>query len=201
KLCCVPESGKMKRVHRRENPQYQPGDQVWLSTRDLRLRLPCHELSPHYIGPFKILRQINEVTYQLQLPPRYRIHPTFHNPPKPELELNPLLEQPTIYTVHEILESRHRGGWLEYLIDWEGYGPEERSWIARGDILDPCLLQEFHRNHPNCPAPCSRDHPRRRVRASGATPGGGGNLRHSPQPPTAAVSPEASHFRSESPEF
>ncbi|KAL0154228.1 hypothetical protein M9458_050482 [Cirrhinus mrigala] len=63
---------------RRPAPAYQPGDQVWLSTRDLRLRLLCRKLCPRYICPFKILRQINDVTFQLQLPARYRIHPTFH---------------------------------------------------------------------------------------------------------------------------
>ncbi|KAI2649191.1 Transposon Tf2-6 polyprotein [Labeo rohita] len=135
-------------AHRRENPQYQPGDQVWLSTRDLRLRLPCRKLSPRYIGSFKILRQINEVTYQLQLPPR--------------------------------------GGRLEYLINWEGYGPEERSWIAREDVLDPALLQEFHQNHPNCPAPRSHGRPRRRVRASGAAPRGGA-------PPFISLTPPLLH--------
>ncbi|KAL0172764.1 hypothetical protein M9458_033075, partial [Cirrhinus mrigala] len=164
---------------RRTAPLYQPGDLVWLSTRDLRLRLPCRKLSPRYIGPFRILRQINNVTYQLQLPPRYRIHPTFHvsllkpfspsatdipgaeaGPPPPEI-----LDQPSVFTVREVLDSRRRGGRLEYLIDWEGYGPEERSWVNRDDVLDPLLLLEFHRSHPNRPAPRSRGRPRRRVRA------------------------------------
>ncbi|KAI2649864.1 Transposon Tf2-11 polyprotein [Labeo rohita] len=52
-------------ARRRAAPHFQPGDLVWLSTRDLRLRLPCRKLSPRYIGPFRILRQINDVTYQL----------------------------------------------------------------------------------------------------------------------------------------
>ncbi|KAL0155123.1 hypothetical protein M9458_049386, partial [Cirrhinus mrigala] len=154
----------------RTSPSYQPGDQVWLSTRDLR---------PRYIGPFKILRQINDVTFQLQLPPRYRIHPTFHvsllkpffpsatEPPGAELEPPPpeVLDQLSIYSVREILDSRRRGGHLEYLIDWEGYGPEERSWVPRDDVLDPMLLADFHRDHPDRPAPRGRGHPRRRIRA------------------------------------
>ncbi|KAL0148033.1 hypothetical protein M9458_056648 [Cirrhinus mrigala] len=40
-------------------------------------------------------------------------------PPPPEV-----LDQLSIYTVHEILDSWHRGGRLEYLIDWEWYGPQ-----------------------------------------------------------------------------
>ncbi|KAL0186184.1 hypothetical protein M9458_017854, partial [Cirrhinus mrigala] len=140
-------------IRRRPAPNYQPGEQVWLLTRDLRLRLPCRKLSPRYIGPFTILRRINDVTVQLQLPPRYRIHPTFHvsllkpfhpsatEHPRAEVEPPPpeVLDTPSIYTVHEILDSWRRGGHLEYLVDWEGYGPEERSWVARDDILDPSL--------------------------------------------------------------
>ncbi|ROJ66313.1 hypothetical protein DPX16_16576 [Anabarilius grahami] len=37
------------------------------------------------------------------------------------------LEDGTAYQVNEILDSQCRGGLLEYLVDWEGYGPEERS--------------------------------------------------------------------------
>lgn len=132
---------------------YQPGEKVWLSTRDLRLRQPCRKLSSRYSGPFPTQRQLYEVTCQLQLPPRYRIHPAFHisilipfspsasEPTGPETPPpSEILDQPSVYQVRDILDSRRQGGQLEYLIDWEGYGPDERSRVARDDVLDPTLL-------------------------------------------------------------
>ncbi len=194
-------------THRSANPIYQPGDRVWLSTWDIRLRLPCKKLSPRYIGPFLVARRINDVTYQLHLPDQYRISPTFHVsllkaftnpllPPSTEHEIPPpppeVASNETTYTVKEILDSRRRGGRLQYLIDWEGYGPEERSWADKDDILDPSLINDFHQAHPDRPAPRGRGRPRRRSRASGDARGGRGVMsrNHLPhqlnQPPTPA---------------
>ncbi|KAK3521378.1 hypothetical protein QTP70_004116 [Hemibagrus guttatus] len=201
-------------LRRSDPPAFQPGQKVWLSTRDIRLRLPCRKLSPRFIGPFTILKQINPVTYKLLLPPGYRIHPTFHvsllkphypsvspstepgdraaEPPPPLL-----LDDGTAYKVKEILDSRRRGGRLEYLVDWEGYSPEERSWVARDDILDPNLLEAFHTAHPHRPAPRGRGRPPRRrgPRPSGAGRGEGGNVTDTPG------SNENSSQRTLSPEF
>ncbi len=186
---------------------YRPGDKVWLLTQDLCLRLPCKNLSPRYIGPFTILRQINEVTFHLQLPAPYRIHPVFQvsllkpfspsapDPNKPAVPPPPeVLAEPTIFRVRNIMDSLRRGDHLEYFIDWKGYRPEERSWVARDDVLDPSLLEEFHQNHPDRPAPRGRGRPRRRPRVSGATPGGGGTVRESQSPSTTLT-------RSQSPEY
>uniref|UniRef100_A0A9J8B1D5 Chromo domain-containing protein n=1 Tax=Cyprinus carpio carpio TaxID=630221 RepID=A0A9J8B1D5_CYPCA len=195
--CTIRRHKAFADVRRAATPVYQPGDKVWLSTRDLRLRQQCRKLSHCYIGPFTVERQINEVTYRLQLPPRYRIHPSFHvsllkpfsasttDSPEPQ-EPPPLeiLEQPSIYQVKEILNSQRQGARLEYLVDWEGYRPDEHSWVAKDDILDPML----HRQHPDHPAPRGRGCPRHRVRASGAAPGGGGNVRNSPSQPPLIIS-------------
>ncbi len=68
-----------------------------------------------------------------------------NEPPPPDI-----LDQPLVYQVENSMDLPRRGGRLEYLVDWAGYGPAELSWVARDDILDPILLEDFHRTHTNC---------------------------------------------------
>uniref|UniRef100_A0A3B1JYM9 Gypsy retrotransposon integrase-like protein 1 n=1 Tax=Astyanax mexicanus TaxID=7994 RepID=A0A3B1JYM9_ASTMX len=186
--------------HRGTTPQYQPGDRVWLSTRDLRFEGACRKLLPKYIGPFKVLSQVNEVTYKIELPAQYRVHNSFHVSLLKPLVPGPLAEgvpddvppaavegeDSSTYAVREVLDSRRRGGVLQYLIDWEGYGPEERCWVAAGDVLDPALLAEFHARHPSKPAPRPRGRPKRSL--SSLAPVRRGSQSRNPRLPVTLVS-------------
>ncbi len=140
---------------RRAGSRITPSQWVWLSTRNLRLHRPCKKLNPRYMEPFKILRQITPVSYRLALPANYRISPTFHvsllkpaSGSRGERDQEEATEESTppivmdgeeTYQVREILDPRRRGRVLQYLIYWEGYGPEEHSWVNSQDILDPNL--------------------------------------------------------------
>lgn len=53
---------------RREAPVYHPGERVWLSIQDIRNLPGCRKLFLHYAGPFKVLKQINPVSYRFELP-------------------------------------------------------------------------------------------------------------------------------------
>lgn len=49
-----------------------------ISSQDIRGLRDSKKLSPRYVGPYKIIKQINPVTYRLDLPRHSRIHPAFH---------------------------------------------------------------------------------------------------------------------------
>jgi hypothetical protein len=58
--------------------QYKTGDQVWLKGKNLKLPHQTTKLAPKRYEPFKIIKEISPVAYQLQLPPTWMIHDIFH---------------------------------------------------------------------------------------------------------------------------
>lgn len=76
-------------------------------------------------------------------------------PPEP-LEIK--IEWPT----ESNASSTHVGqGKLQYLIDWEDCGPDERCWIPAHDVLDLLMVYEFHYQHPEKTKPHPRGQPRK----------------------------------------
>ncbi|KAI4797502.1 hypothetical protein KUCAC02_025044 [Chaenocephalus aceratus] len=161
---------------RRPAPVYQPGQKVWLSTRDLPLHVLSRKLAPRFVGPFPVTKVINPVSVRLRLPRSMKVHPTFHVgklKPLKESAMVPTAKPPPpprmidggpVYTVKKILASRKRGRGRQLLVDWKGYGPEERIWIPSRFVIDKSLIEDFDRLNSEEPGP------------SGAVPRRGGTV-------------------------
>lgn len=98
----------------------------WLSTRDFRQVTGCKKLSPCYMGPYRVLKRINLVTYWLEIHvfTLHSIFPSWNlwfqilwqmmfvrpNPPAP-LEI----DGKTVYTMSQILRyHRRKFVWLTF---------------------------------------------------------------------------------------
>jgi hypothetical protein len=139
-------------AHRSER-KYNVGDQVMLSTSGLQFEgqsVRTRKLTELYIGPFRIKKVINDNAYELDLPPKYRIHRVinisklkpYHSgvdqfPHRPTNSSRPPPDSvdddgTPVFEVESILDHRYRGRSssrrVEYLIRWKGYPDSEATW-------------------------------------------------------------------------
>jgi hypothetical protein len=138
---------------RRPEPDYKVGDQVFLNTKNLRLRIKQKGRSAkfiaRFIGPFPITKAKRKTsTYTLELPPEYKIHPTFHAKLlKPAFENDPTLfpnREVTVpppidvednqWEVQELRDHRKMRNQSQFLVRWVGYPKFPDSWIPERDI-------------------------------------------------------------------
>ena len=136
---------------------YKPGEQVWLEGTHLHTTHPTRKLRPKRYGPFKVLRTIGEVSYQLELPTQWKIHDVFHakllhpyveteeyginfQEPPPDL-----IEGEEEWEVEQILDERKQGQTQQYLVQWKGYSSAHDSWEPIAGINASDLIADFHK--------------------------------------------------------
>jgi hypothetical protein len=129
--------------HRRDE-QFVVGERVYLDTSDITFTEGSKKLLPKFIGPFKVLKVVSKVAYQIELPDKFRQHNVFHvsklkrtvetnrfptrvqvDRPEPEVQI----DGEDAWEVERIIDKRvTKRGRVQYLVKWVGYPDHENSW-------------------------------------------------------------------------
>ena len=138
---------------------------------NLTMTRPMTKLSDKRYGPFIIKKKVGPASYKLRLPTRWkRVHPVFNEclltpfrPPEfpsqkaREPDLPPDIDDPDAeWDVKAILKAEIDAptGRLMYLVEWDGFGPEENTWEYAEDLIKAAdKIREFYRQHPGAPRP------------------------------------------------
>ena len=150
----------IKRAGETPLAQFNIGEKVWLEGTHLKLPHQSTKLAPKWYGPFKVMKQINPVTYQLALPTTWQIHPVFHESllsPYHETDAHgPNYSRPPpdliggeeFFEVEQIQDHWCHGQsrTLQYLIKWKGSLESDNTWEPADLVLTPDLLKKYHKH-------------------------------------------------------
>lgn len=145
---------------KRANTAFAAGDFVYLATKNLPLEhattgtnIQKDKFAPKFIGPFKIIKMINDNAAQLSLPSSMsRLHDTFnvdvlrHHVESPTRFVDrPLPKVATIdflpgdpndemHVIEALVKKRQRNRRTEYLVKWQNLDSSENTWEREQDI-------------------------------------------------------------------
>ena len=120
-----------------DGPTFEEGDMVLLSTKNITTRRQSKKLDYKYIGPYKVVKRISENNYELNLPPKVRLHPIFHisllEPAKGTIVVKTgqndvEVDGPEEHKVERILDKQKIEGKTHYLVKWQDYDESENTW-------------------------------------------------------------------------
>ena len=150
----------------RTKHQFNPGDQVWIDATNLRVQTPSKKPAPKRYGPFKIIKEVGQGSYQVQIPETWRIHPVFHASlilPYKETSIhgsNYTQPPPDVigdvpeWEVEEIGGIRKWRNQWQYFIKWKGYPPSDNTWEPLSNVQNAMeIIRRWHKKNPNKPKP------------------------------------------------
>ena len=124
-----------------------------LSTKNLKLKLPCRKLSPTFIGPFRIKHLRGPNTVFLEFTDRWKhLHSLINieylrpyslrtedvGPGPQSLSVKPISVEPdgsSWYKIAEILDHNGPSGpKCRCLVRWEGFDATHDTWILRKNV-------------------------------------------------------------------
>ena len=152
--------------HRRE-PDFQPGDKVWISTKNRKTERPSRKLDHQMMGPYEVIGKKGH-SYRVALPETMKIHPVFApgllrkaaDDPLPgqvnDMPAPVKITEDEEYEVEDILAVKKVHKILKYRASWIGCD-EDPEWYPASDFkYSPHLLRDFHLSHPELPGPPRR---------------------------------------------
>ena len=118
-----------------------------------------------YDGPFEIIQKLSTVSYQLQIPESYRIHPVLniahlekHQPSPAEFSNQPakslnhadfdkLLEYEVEMIIADRKKKSRKGRYVvEYLTRFKGYNADSDKWLKSRQLRNaPEILKVWHK--------------------------------------------------------
>jgi len=148
-------------------------DRVMLNRKNVCRKRPIEKLDYKMFGPWIVKRKVGSRAYESELPERWDIHPVLHVTllePNGEdhvgrsqkiISTPDIMDNEPSYVLSEVLDSRWYGNpkskfphrFVQYMVAWEGYGPEENSREPFEMLEDIAMqaLQQFHERYRSKP--------------------------------------------------
>ena len=155
-------------AHGQPAPSLEPGDMVFLDTRNIKTTRPYRKLDNKHAGPFKVIQKVGTGAYERDHPTEMQLSTKVSNVSLLELVRNdPLAGQinppppPGIVGYHEqweveaIVDSQIHFGTLQYRVKWRGYN--DLTWEPWYHLLDNAQLVSNHQQYPRGRGPMPDD--------------------------------------------